>query len=524
MRRLINREALVLGLSAGVPGAVVGLPLATLIHRELVPSGTVADAIPLVHSPFPVVGSALVTLLAALAASRISARRVTRIRPAEALSEASVERRTVAPGRTLAGGVVVVGAVSISVLLTRLHTEPAALPVTYLSVLLWITGVALLGPLLARAAVAALGPAWRASRVGGFLAAENSRMYSRRTASVVTPLALLIAMTATILFVPTTVDAAVRTQTREGTSAGWVLAAGGPGIPDAAVDRVRSTPGVSAAVSAVTSTIWVGHDKRSAQGLSGPGLTDAIDPDVSSGSLARLGDGDIAMSSQAAQGRQVGDEVDATLGDGTTASFTLVAIYRRGLGFGDTLMSFGQLVQHVDTPLARQVFVTGTVDPDALAGELSAYPGVRVVDRDGYLRGLGDRQDANDAAALAFLALIVTFCGIAVITTLAMATADRSREFSLLRLTGATSRQVRSMLRWELALILVVAIVLGALASWSTLTGFSIGMAGEAVPTIEALTCAGLVLGALLLGGVALFVPARVLLRRHPADEMTSGS
>jgi ABC-type antimicrobial peptide transport system permease subunit len=48
-------------------------------------------------------------------------------------------------------------------------------------------------------------------------------------------------------------------------------------------------------------------------------------------------------------------------------------------------------------------------------------------------------------------------------------------------------------------------------------------MAGEAMPTVEPLTYAGLVLGALLLGGVALFVPARVLMRRRPADEMASG-
>ena len=51
--------------------------------------------------------------------------------------------------------------------------------------------------------VAVLAIVWRASPVGGFLAAKNSQMYSRRMASVITPLALLIGMTATILFVPT---------------------------------------------------------------------------------------------------------------------------------------------------------------------------------------------------------------------------------------------------------------------------------------------------------------------------------
>jgi putative ABC transport system permease protein len=523
VRRLVGREALVLGLLAGTSGAAAGLPLATLIHRELVASGTVPDAITLVQDPVPVVGGALVTVLAALVASRISARRITRIRPAEALSEASVEQRVTGRGRTVAGLVVVAGAVVVSLLLTTLHTEPAAVPVTYLCVLLWMTGVAVLGPVLVPAGVALLTIVWRASPVGGFLAAKNAQMSSRRMASVVTPLALLIGMATTILFVPATVDAAAAAQSRDGLVAGHVLGSSGPGVPAAAIALVRSTRGVTAAVSSVGSTIWVGRDKRSAQGLSSAGLTDAIDPDVSSGSLAGLRDGDIAMSSLAAQGRHIGDRVDATLGDGTTASFTLVAIYRRGLGFGDTLMSYDQLVPHVDTPLAQQVFIAGPVDPGTIHDELTAYPGLQVVDRSGYSRLLDDRQDASEAAGLAFLALIVAFCGVAVVNTLAMATLDRSREFSLLRLAGATPRQVRSVLRWELALIVVVAVVLAAATSWSTLTGFAIGVAGRALPTVEPLTYAALVLGAVLLGGAALFLPARALLHHNPAEEMTSG-
>jgi len=523
VRRLISREALVLGLLAGVSGAVAGLPLANALHHEFVAYKTVPEAIQLTHSPFPVVGAALVTLLAALVASRISARRITRIRPAEALSEATVERRTIAFGRTFAGAVVTVVAVLISLLLTKLHTEPAAMPVTYLCVLMWMIAVALLGPVLSRTGVALLGVIWRASPVGGFLAGMNSEMYSRRMASVVTPLALLIGMTATILFVPTTMNGAVQAQTKDGLTAELVLGSNGPGVPSEAVKKLQSTPGVTNVVSAVQSTIWVGKDKRSAQGLTGQGLTDVINPDVSSGSLAHLDDGDIAMSSLAAQGRHVGDKVDTTLGDGTKTSFTLVAIYQRGLGFGDTLMSFTTLVQHVDTPLAQQVFIKGSVSPKTIQSVLGSYPGLGLVSRSGYRQVLGDRQNANDAANLAFLALIIAFCGIAVINTLAMATVDRSREFSLLRLTGATTRQVRSMLRWELALVMVVAVVLAAVASWATLTGFSIGMANKKVPTIEPLTYGGLLLCSIVLGALALFVPARSLLRRNPADEMTAG-
>jgi putative ABC transport system permease protein len=522
VRRLINREALVLGLLAGVTGAVAGLPLANLIHREFVSSGTVPDAIRVARSPLPVVASALVTLLAAQVASRISTRRITRIRPAEALSEASIQPRTIAPSRTVAGIVVTAVAVTVTIVLTTLHAEPAALPTTYLCVLLWMIGLTLLGPLLARAGVAVLGIVSRPSRVGGFLATKNSQMYSRRMASALTPLALLLAMTATVLFVPSTVETAVQAQTRDGLSADWVVASSGPGVPAAAAARIRSTNGVSAAVSAVASTVWIGRDKRSAQGLSNAGLTEIINPDVTSGTLAKLKDGDIAMSSLSAHGRHVGDKVNGTLGDGTKVLFVLVAIYRRGLGFGDTLMNFDQLVQHVNSPLAQQVFIKGSLDPNTLDNELAPYPGLRLIDRSGYRQVISDHHNANDAANLAFLALIIAFCGIAVINTLVMATTDRTREFSLLRLTGATTRQVRSMLGWELAFTVVLAVVLAVIASGSTLIGFSIGMTDAATPTVSPLTCAALVLCAVVLGVIAVYLPAWALLRRNPADEMTS--
>lgn len=522
VRRLITCEALVLGLLAGASGAVTGLPLANGLDRTVLSHETAPGAIQLTHNPFPVIGSALVTMMAAFVAARISSRRIASIRPAEALSEASVESRAIARGRTTAGLIVTTGALSISILLTKLHTQSAALPLTYLCLLVWMIGVALLGPPIARGGVVVLPTVLRISPVGGFLAATNSKMYSRRVASVITPLALLIGMTSTILFVPTTMNAAAQSQTRHGLSADWILESSGPGIPAAAVTRLRSTKGVTTTVSAVNSTIWVGRDKRSAEGFSGEGLTDMINPDLSAGSLARFGAGDIAMSSEAARNRYVGDKIDATLGDGTKASFTLVAIFRRSLAFGDTLVNFAQLVKHVDTPLAQEVLINGSIDPNTVDDVLAAYPGLRLVDRSSYHPSLTGSDNRNSGAGLAFLLLIIGFCGIAVVNTLAMATTDRSREFSLLRLTGATTRQVRSMLGWELTLDVVLATVIAAITSWSTLTGFTIGMTAEAMPTIEPLTCVGVVLGAVALGSVAIFLPARALLRRNPSNEITA--
>lgn len=523
VRRMISREALLVGLTAGIAGALLGIPLANVTYGELVSLGAIGGTLRLAHSPFPVIGAAVATAGAAWVAARVTARRPARIRPAEALIESAAERRAASAGRVVAGLTCTALAVIITVVLGGLHTQPAAIPVTYLSVLLWITAVALLGPVLTRGAVALLGGLLLVFPVGGFLAAQNSRANSRRAASVITPLALLIGMTTTIFFVPATISHGARAQADAGMKADYLVGSSGPGVPASAARALRATPGVSAVIEDLQTTIWVGKDKRSAQGLTPAGLTQVLDPGVTSGSLGKLGPDMIAMSDLAARGRRIGDTVHVTLGDGTKTRLRLVAVYTRGLGFGDTLVNYAGIAGHVDDPLAKTVLVKAAVTPDRLRTRLNGFPGLTVSDRSGYDVVQAAQQQANAEISLLFLGLIIAFASIAVINTLAMVIGDRSREIALLRLAGATRRQVLRTLRLELALIAGVAAVLGTGAAMLTLTGFSTGMLGSRTPGIAGGTYALILAGAIALGLVATAVPARLVLRRNPAMEINGG-
>lgn len=520
LRRMIGREALVLGLTAAIPGALLGVLLAGVIHAWFVSLGSLPGTLRLAYSPFPVIGAMLATAGAAWAAARVTARRIARIRPTEALAEAAVERRAVGLGRMLAGLIVTALAAFVTVMLGTLHTEPAAVPVTYLSVLLWMIAVALLGSVLTRGAVALLGGLLRAFPVGGFLAAQNSRANSRRVASVITPLALLIGMTATILFVPATLGDAARAETTAGLKADYLITSGGPGVPASAARAVRAAPGVSAVVEDHQTTIWVGEDKRSAQGLTPAGLTRVLDPGVTSGSLDQLAPGTIAMSGVAAQGRHVGEAVAVTLGDGVKTRLRLVAVYSRGLGFGDTLLDFSDVARHVDDPLAKTLLIKGSATARQLRARISGFPGLTVTKGSGYKAVQAAQRSTNAGASLVFLGLIIAFTAIAVINTLVMSTQDRSREIALIRLAGATRRQARRVLLWELALIVAVAAALGTGAAWLTLNGFSRGMAGSGAPGISPGAYALILAGATALGLVATVLPARLVMRRNPAVEI----
>ncbi len=216
LRRMVSREALVLGLLGAIPGALLGLLAAGVIRAKFVSMGALPDTLQLARSPLPIIAAVIATAGAAWVAAWTSARRPSRIPPVSALAESAVESRTLAAGRIAVGALFTALAAIVTVLLSDLRTEPAALPVTYLTVLLWMVTVALLGPLLVRGAVALLGRLLRRFPVSGFLAAQNVRANSRRLASVITPLALLIGFATTILFVPTTLDGAAHAQASRG--------------------------------------------------------------------------------------------------------------------------------------------------------------------------------------------------------------------------------------------------------------------------------------------------------------------
>ena len=520
VRKMISREALLLGVLAAIPGALLGIPLASVIRAKFVSLGAIPDTLQLARSPFPIIAAMAATVGAAFIAARVTARRTARIRPAEALAEAAIERRTLGFGRVLAGLIFTALAAGITLLLTALHTEPAAMPVTYLSVLTWMVALSLLGPYLTRGAIAVLGVPLRAFPVGGFLAALNSAANSRRVASVITPLALLIGMTSTILFVPVTLSGAAADEMKAGMKADYLVASLGPGVPAPAAEALRGTPGVASVTEMLNTIIWAGQSKRSAQALSSAGLAGVIDPGVTSGSLDGFGPGSIAMSDLSAEGRKIGDTVPVTLGDGVETEFKLAAVYSRGLGFGDVLLAHEDIVGHVDAPLSQAVLIKGSASPDLLREKVKDFPGLAVTDRSGFQEAQADRQQANAEVNLVFMGLIIAFTAIAVVNTLAMAIIDRIREFALMRLVGTTRRQVYDVLNWELGVIMLIAVLLGTGAALLTLTGFSTGMVGSSTPDISLVTYALIVLGALGLGLIATVLPARTVLRRNPAEDI----
>ncbi|MDV9170688.1 ABC transporter permease [Streptomyces sp. W16] len=529
IRRLLGREALIVGTVAGVAGALLGLPLGVWLYDRFVAVGAVPATLQHTTGVVPPLAALVATALGAWTAARVASRRISRIRPAQALAEAEAGAETEAEakstrarltthtaltrGRLLAGLVLLAGGVVLVAVLSKLRTEPASTPVTFLAVVVLSTSVALLGPLLVKAAVLVLRVPLRRSGPSGRLATANLRGNAARMASVVTPLTLLIGMTCTVLFVQPTLGDAARAQAREGVRADWVVASQGPGVPAEAARQLRARHDIVTEV--VRTTVRVGLDKYAAQGVTPAGLTRTWDPDVTTGSLDGLAEHTAAVSELAADQLHLkpGSTLRLTLGDGTPAVLTVVAVYARGLGFGDLTLAHDLVARHVDNPLASSVLVSTSRTQTQLATTLREFPGIRVLAPAAADSLQARRQQANAEVNYLAMGLVLAFTAIAVVNTLAMSVAERVREFALLRLVGATRRQVLRMLRIEALSVVLLAMALGSGIALAVLTAFSIGMTGRAAPSVTPLGYVTVVAVGAVLALVATALPGRVALR-----------
>lgn len=283
---------------------------------------------------------------------------------------------------------------------------------------------------------------------------------------------------------------------------------------------------MTAATEVVRTTVRVGLEKFTAQGVTQAGLAHTWDPEVTSGSLADFAarSGTAAISELAAEqlGLHAGSELAVHLGDGTPTTLTVAAVYTRGLGFGDLTLPHDLVARHMDNPLAATVLVAGDSDRSRLTAALQKFPGIAVLAPATADRLRVDRQQQNAEVNYLAMGLVLAFTAIAVVNTLAMSVSERIREFAMLRLAGATRRQVLRMLRIEALSVLLIAAVLGTGIALAVLTAFSIGMTGGAAPTVLPSVYATVVGAAALLALVASTLPGRVALKVSPVEVATS--
>jgi putative ABC transport system permease protein len=524
VRRLLARETLAVALLGALVGVWPGFWLGELLASAMRGKGLLPGRFETPTGIWPPLAAVASVVLVSQVSAYSAGRRAGKVRPVEALTVGAEPPRGIGwlragAGLLAAGGTAALFLVAGSV---RASIAPALVPATLMAA---IVTVSLFAPLLVSLGVRAMGiVAGAVFGASGFLAVANVRSQGRRLASAVIPLALTVGVACMTLFQQSTAQRSDRIITQR------VIAAGAPGLRTTVVDELAHES--SGAVVGLADTSVYGNvelDPYTAKAVVGNAPADVLDLGVSKGSLATLRKGEVALSVDAAEalGAELGQPVHLRLGDGAVFEPRVVATYRKSLGFADVLLPWASVKGHVTQPLLSVVLLARGDDPGRAAAAVAhlhrAHP-TAVIGGPEIIAAAEDKNaDTQAWVNYMLLGLVIAFAAFAVLNTLMLAIRDRSREYALLQLVGASRAQVRRMMRVEALMLVLLGWGIGAAVAATTLMPFARAVTGSPLPDLPLAPLGAVLLGTALLGWLATMVPTRGTMRTPPVNAIGMG-
>ncbi|TCC17476.1 ABC transporter permease [Kribbella speibonae] len=531
VRRMILGEALMVSLPAVVLGCLPGIFLGGFLFDQLSSHGVASPVIEFSQGWIPFAAGAGAAVLAAVGAALIAARKSAKIKPVEALVEASLQRKWFSWIRLLFGLLFLGGGMALLIVTATVMSGPLAASTAGPSILCWAIGVALLGPFWSKLVLGIWRwPVQALTRVNGRLAIRNLSARSVALSAAAMPVMLAVGISTANLYMQTTqVHASSEAFTRD-LRADAVLVSDA-GLSPTVLSQVREVPGVASA-SAFVRSMGAVDDPRKAPfdedgapiiGVDAQGAEGTAPVRLTSGSLAGLTGATAAIPEYMAQktGRGVGSEITMTLGDGTTTKLRVVATFAAERGYETIILPASLVVAHTTDGLTKQILVRAAPGADVrpgLAELAAAHPGVQVADRSTLVAS--NVEDLQTQAWINYMlvGMLIAYTAVSVVNTLVSTTLRRRREFALQRLTGSTRFQVLRMLTTESALVTLTGVTLGTAVALACLLPFSAKVANDALPTGPIWIYLVVVGAAALLTFASTLIPATTTLRHAPTQ------
>jgi putative ABC transport system permease protein len=532
VRRMILGEAMMVSLPAVAVGVLPGMLLGRFLFDRLSSNGVASPDVTFYQGLIPFAAGAGAAVLAAVGAALIAGRRSAKIKPVEALVEASLQRKWFSWVRLLFGLLFLGGGLALVIVTGSVMSGPLAGATAGPAVLCWAIGVALLGPVATKAVLAVLRwPLYLVSRVNGRLAILNVTARSVAMSAAVMPVMLAVGIaTANIYMQTTQVDAAAKAFTKD-LRADAVLVSTASGLAPSLLPQVQALPGVASASAYITSTGVIDEPRNAPfdedgallQGLTAQGPDGTAPVRLTSGSLKGLTGSTVALPDSVASkmDRGVGSSIKMTLGDGASVDLRVVATFAAERGYESLVLPAELLAAHTTDRLVKQIlirFEPGASVGPALNRLAAANPGVQVADRDALIAGNGEDLQTQAWVNYLLVGMLIAYTAVSVVNTLASATIRRRREFALQRLTGSTRHQVLRMLTTEGILVALAGITLGTLVALASLIPFSAAVSSSSLPSGPIwiyLTIIGI---AFVLTLLSTLIPATTALSTRPAE------
>ncbi|MGH9228143.1 MAG: ABC transporter permease [Acidimicrobiales bacterium] len=473
-------EAFVVGVVASLAGLAGGIGVAALLKGLFDAAGFALPAGGIVVTSGAVIVSVVVGLVVTLLAGIIPAIKASRVPPLAALRDVAVERTGPSAVRVVAGAIL--AALGIATTTAVALSDDPSLGTVGLGAVITLVGTVVLGPVVARPVAGILGaPLARLRGLTGSLARQNAIRNPRRTAA--TASALMVGVGIVTLF--TVFAASLKESTADTIDrsfAGDLVISSGPFggslSPDLAVE-VGELPEVDDAVGIGRGFASIDDDTKELTVADPADLASAVDVEVSSGSLADLGDDEIAISEATADanGWTMGDPVTVTFADGATAEPTVGAVYAVPDIVGGYVVPLETYAPHTNQPVDSTVVIdladgTSLADGKAAVERVAAdFGDPDVEDREEFAETMSAGADMFLTIIYALLALAIIIALMGIANTLSLSVHERTRELGLLRAVGQTRSQLRSMVRWESVIVATFGVVggigLGVFLGWA---------------------------------------------------------
>lgn len=494
LRRMILGEALGIGSAGGVVGAVAGVGLAPVLRDVLIALRAAPPGLGLRVELVPLLTAIGIGVAVTVTGAAVASRTASRVRPLEALQEASVEQRGATWGRGIAG-LAALGAGAALAAMSAVADAEGRMGAALGAAPCFIAAAALLAPRI-------LGPVVRfvtapvadrsGSAVPGLVRAELLAA-SGRAAATAAPVIAAVGFAVVISGMVQTMAAAYpASQTRQLAGQVVVQKQDTPGLSEKVLQQVGTPPGSRAPLPATVHV--VGGDGRSV-GVDAVGQIDRrlVAPD------------EVVLSEPMASTLQTGAgrTLSVSFADGTTEAMR-VTVRPVDPARGDFVLARATVRAHDPDALASSIFLPSDRAP------ASSPPGATVQDARSY--ALADYEvDARLSRGLATLLVVITvaYSGLAIANGLAMSAHGRRADFRLLASAGATRRQLLAIAAAETSLVAVVGVALGVLVTFPPLLGMASGLS-EATATEVGLRLDGGTLAAVSAGCLLLAVAASV--------------
>jgi putative ABC transport system permease protein len=498
--RSISAEALAIGIVASGVGLGVGVGLGYALRALIESFGVELPNAGLIVSGGTIVAALVVGIVVTFVASVAPAVRGSQVAPLAALRESAVDRS--ATSRWRAGfGVVTLGGGTALTIATVAADDPT-LASAALGALATLVGAVALGPVVARPAAALLGtPVAIVRGQSGHLARRNAMRNPRRTAGSASALMVGTAVVALFTTFGASIKASIGDIVDEAFDGDLVIADesfSGTGLSPALADEVAALPEVAGTAAMADAVVSIDGDDEFPLAVDPARLASVFRIDVSSGTIAEMRDGQIAVSDDYADDHalDVGSTLTFDFADGASQQVEIAARYAGNDLIGDILMTRADWMPHA----TRLNDVAVLID---LADGVDMEPGraaVQVVaDRlaapdpqtsDEYVDSVGAEIDQMLALIYGLLGLAVLIALMGIANTLSLSIHERTRELGLTRAVGQTRGQLRSTVRWEAVIIAVFGTIgglgLGTFLGWVLLQAVAAqeGLGTFAVPIV----------------------------------------